>query len=104
MDITDSEKAELFKKWDESGVDLETYNNQIKDKVSKIELILEKSKWELENKVAEEGYNAYLAQKRNPSSNSNNELGRKIHELEKEKIWFEAQILSDKKIHELEKA
>jgi len=103
MDITDSEKAELFKKWDESGVDLETYNNRIKDKVSKIELILEKSKWELENKVAEEGYNAHLEQKRNPSLYSNNELGRKIHELEKEKVWFEAQILSDKKIHELEK-
>ena len=103
MNITDSEKAELFKKWDESGVDLETYNNQIKNKVSKIALILEKSKWELENKVAEEGYNAHLAQKRNPSSYSNDELGRKIHELEKEKVWFEAQILSDKKIHELEK-
>jgi len=103
MDITDSEKAELFNKWDESGVDLETYNNQIKAKVSKIELILEKSKWELENKVAEEGYNAHLAQKRNPSSYSNDELGRKIHELEKEKVWFEAQLLSDKKIHELEK-
>jgi len=102
MDITDSEKAELFKKWDESGVDLETYNNQIKNKVSKIELILEKSKWELENKVAEEGYNAHLAHKRNPASYSNDELGHKIHELEKEKIWFEAQILSDKKIHELE--
>ncbi len=103
MEISDSEKAELFRKWDESGVDLETYNNRIKDKVSKIELILEKSKWELENKVAEEGYNAHLAQKRNSSLYSSNELGRKIHELEKEKVWFEAQILSDKKIHELEK-
>ena len=103
MEMSDSEKAELFRKWDESGVDLETYNNKIKDKVSKIELILEKSKWELENKVAEEGYNAHLAQKRNPSSYYNDELGRKIHELEKEKVWFEAQILSDKKIHELEK-
>jgi len=103
MEIIDSEKAELFKKWDESGVDLETYNNQIKDKVSKIELILEKSKWELENKVAEEGYNAHLAQKRNPLLYSNAKLDHKIHELEKEKVWFEAQILSDKKIHELEK-
>ena len=103
MDITDSEKAELFKKWDESGVDLETYNNQIKDQVSKIALILEKSKWELENKVAEEGYNAHLAQKRNPLLYSNTKLEHKIHELEKEKVWFEAQILSDKKIHELEK-
>jgi len=102
MEITDSEKAELFKKWDDSGVDLETYNNQIKDKVSKIELILEKSKWELENKVAEEGYNAHLAQKRNPSLHVSNELVHKVHELEKEKVWFEAQILSDKKIHELE--
>ncbi|MCH7647995.1 MAG: matrixin family metalloprotease [Thaumarchaeota archaeon] len=103
MDITDSEKAELFKKWDESGVDLETYNNQIKDQVSKIALILEKSKWELENKVAEEGYNAHLAQKRNPLLYSNTKLEHKIHELEKEKVWFEAQILSDKKIHQLEK-
>jgi len=102
MDITDSEKAELFKKWDESGVDLETYNNQIKDKVSKIDLILEKSKWELENKVAEEGYNTYLAQKRNPSSHSNYELEHQIHQLENEKARFEAQILSDKKIHQLE--
>ncbi len=67
MEITDSEKAELFKKWDESCEDLETYNNQIKNKVSKIELILEKSKWEFENKVAEEGYDDHLAQKGNQS-------------------------------------
>jgi len=80
MEITDSEKAELFRKWDESGVDLETYNNRIKDKVSKIELILEKSKWELENKVAEEGYNAHLEQKRNQSLRSSNDLEHKIHE------------------------
>jgi|GEM_PF-771882 len=103
MDIKDFEIAELFKKWDESCVDLGTYNNQIKSKVSKIELILEKSKWELENKVAEEGYDAHLTQKRNSLLYSNTKLEHKIHELEKEKVWFEAQILSDKKIHELEK-
>jgi len=51
---------------------------------------------------AEEGYNAHLAQKRNPSLHVSNEVERKIHELEKEKVWFEAQIFSDKKIHELE--
>ncbi len=102
MEITDSEKAELFKKWDDSGVDLETYNNQIKEKVSKIELILEKSKWELENKVAEEGYTTYLAQKRNPSLHSSNKLEYKIHELENEKAKLETQILTTDKIHALE--
>ena len=102
MEIIDSEKAELFKKWDESGVDLETYNNQIKDKVSKIELILKNCKWELENKDAEEGYDAHLAQKRNYSLHSSDELEHKIYELENEKGKLDAQVLSDKKIHELE--
>jgi len=104
MEITASEKKAVFKRWDESGVDLQTYNNAIKDKVSKLELILEKSKWELENRVAEEGYLNHLAQKSNQTSPVINEQEHKIHELEKEKVRLESQILSDKKIHELEKS
>lgn len=104
MTITDSEKAEFFRKWDESSMDLETYNNQIKDKVSKIELILERSKWELENKVAEDEYNAHLEQKRKQSLRSSDDLEREIHELENKTARLKVQILSDKKIHELEKS
>jgi len=72
MGIAVSGKKKLFSRRDESSVDLETYNNAIKDIVNKPQL--------------------------------NNELERKIHELENEKGKLETQILATNKIHELEKS
>ena len=40
------DKKKLYKNWDECGIDLESYNKAIRKKVNKIELILEKSKWQ----------------------------------------------------------
>ena len=38
MSKVEYDKKELFKNWDECGVDLEGYNRAIREKVNKIEL------------------------------------------------------------------
>ena len=98
------DKKELFKNWDEYGVDLEGYNRAIRKKVNKIELNLEKSKWDLENQIADEAYSNKIEQERNPAAKVNQKLQYRIIELEKEKDKLEMEVLTDKKIHELEKS
>jgi len=73
------------------------------EKVNKIELILEKSKWDLENRIADESYSNKIEQERSPAAEVNQKLQHRIIELEKEKDKLEMQVLTDKKIHELEK-
>ena len=79
------DKKELFKNWDECGVDLEGYNRAIREKVNKIELNLEKSKWDLENQIADEAYSNKFEQERNPAAKVNQKLQYRIIELEKRK-------------------
>jgi len=104
MENLEYDKKELFKNWDECGVDLESYNRAIREKVNKIELILEKSKWDLENRIADEAYSNKNEQERNPAAKVNQTLQQRIIELEKAKDKLEMQVLTDKKIHELEKS
>ena len=104
MENLEYDKKELFKNWDECGVDLESYNKAIREKVNKIELILEKSKWDLENRIADELYSNKIEQERIPAVEVNQKLQHRIIELEKEKDKLEMQVLTDKKIHELEKS
>ena len=105
MENLEYDKKELFKNWDECGVDLESYNKAIREKVNKIELILEKSKWDLENRIADESYSNKIEQdRRSPAAEVNQKLQDRIIELEKEKDKLEMQVLTDKKIHELEKS
>jgi len=104
MENLEYDKKELFKNWDECGVDLESYNRTIREKVNKIELILEKSKWDLENRIADEAYSNKNEQERNPAAKVNQTLQQRIIELEKAKDKLEMQVLTDKKIHELEKS
>ena len=104
MENSEYDKKELFKNWDECGVDLESYNKAIRKKVNKIELILEKSKWDLENRIADESYSNKIEQERSPTAEVNQKLQHRIIELEKEKDKLEMQVLTDKKIHELEKS
>jgi len=72
------------------------------EKVNKIELILEKSKWDLEKRIADESYSNKIEQERSPAAEVNQKLQQRIIELEKDKL--EMQVLTDKKIHELEKS
>ncbi|KAG2473528.1 MAG: hypothetical protein NPMRTHETA2_1080006 [Nitrosopumilales archaeon] len=105
MENLEYDRKELFKNWDECGVDLESYNKAIREKVNKIELILEKSKWDLENRIADESYSNKIEQdRRSPAAEVNQKLQFRIIELEKEKDKLEMQVLTDKKIHELEKS
>ena len=104
MENLEYDRKELFKNWDECGVDLESYNKAIREKVNKIELILEKSKWDLENRIADELYSNKIEQERIPAVEVNQKLQHRIIELEKEKDKLEMQVLTDKKIHELEKS
>ena len=104
MENLEYDRKELFKNWDECGVDLESYNKAIREKVNKIELILEKSKWNLENRIANESYSNKIEQDRSPAAEVNQKLQYRIIELEKEKDKLEMQVLTDKKIHELEKS
>ena len=104
MENLEYDKKELFKNWDECGVDLESYNKAIREKVNKIELILEKSKWDLENRIVDELYSNKIEQERIPAVEVNQKLQHRIIELEKEKDKLEMQVLTDKKIHELEKS
>jgi len=104
MENLEYDKKELFKNWDECGVDLESYNRAIREKVNKIELILEKSKWDLENRIVDEAYSNKNEQERNPAAKVNQTLQQRIIELEKAKDKLEMQVLTDKKIHELEKS
>ncbi len=104
MEDLEYDKKELFKNWDECGVDLESYNRAIREKVNKIELILEKSKWDLENRIADKAYSNKNEQERNPAAKVNQTLQQRIIELEKAKDKLEMQVLTDKKIHELEKS
>jgi len=104
MENLEFDKKELFKNWDECGVDLEGYNRAIREKVNKIELILEKSKWDMKNRIADEAHSNKIEQERNPAVKVNQKLQQRIIELEKEKDKLEMQVLTDKKIHELEKS
>jgi len=104
MENLEYDKKELFKNWDECGVDLEGYNRAIRKKVNKIEVILEKSKWDLENQIVEEDCSNKMEQERNTNAKVNQKLEYRIIELEKEKEKLEMQVLTDKKIHELEKS
>jgi len=104
MESLEYDKKELFKNWDEYGVDLEGYNRAIREKVNKIELNLEKSKWDLENQIADEAYSNKIERERNPAAKVNQKLQHRIIELEKEKDKLEMQVLTDKKIYELEKS
>jgi len=104
MSKVEYDKKELFKNWDECGVDLESYNRAIREKVNKIELILEKSKWDLENRIADESHSDMIEQEINPAAKVNQTLQQRIIELEKAKDKLEMQVLTDKKIHELEKS
>ena len=104
MENLEYDKKELFKNWDECGVDLESYNKAIRKKVNKIEFILEKSKWDLEKQIADESYSNKIEQERSPAVEVNQKLQHRIIELEKEKDKLEMQVLTDKKIHELEKS
>jgi len=104
MSKVEYDKKELFKNWDECGVDLEGYNRAIREKVNKIELILEKSKWDLENRIANESHLDMIEQEINPAAKVNQTLEQRIIELEKQKDKLEMQVLTDKKIHELEKS
>jgi len=72
------------------------------EKVNKIELILEKSKWDLENRIDDKSYSIKIEQERDPAAKVNQKLQYRIIELEKEKL--EMQVLTDKTIHELEKS
>ena len=74
------------------------------EKVNKIELIPEKSKWDLENQIDDETYSNKIEQERDPAAKVNQKLQHRIIELEKEKEKLEMQVLTDKKIHELEKS
>ena len=74
------------------------------EKVNKIELIPEKSKWDLENQIDDEAYSNKIEQERDPAAKVNQKLQHRIIELEKEKEKLEMQVLTDKKIHELEKS
>ncbi len=67
-------------------------------------MILEKSKWDLENRIADEAYSNKNEQERNPTAKVNQTLQQRIIELEKAKDKLEMQVLTDKKIHELEKS
>ncbi|MCH8914697.1 MAG: matrixin family metalloprotease [Thaumarchaeota archaeon] len=100
MGDVEFDKKELFKNWDECGIDLKNYNRAIREKVNKIELILEKSKLNVENPFAEQPYSDKIEQ----DMKVNQKLQHRITELEKEKEKLEMQILTDKKIHELEKS
>jgi len=104
MENLEYDKKVLFKNWDEYGVDLEGYNRAIREKVNKIELNLEKSKWDLENRIADELYSNKIEQERIPAVEVNQKLQHRIIELEKEKDKLEMQVLTDKKIYELEKS
>ena len=104
MENLEYDKKEIFKNWDECGVDLESYNKAIRKKVNKIEFILEKSKWDLEKQIADESYSNKIEQERSPAVEVNQKLQHRIIELEKEKDKLEMQVLTDKKIHELEKS
>ena len=100
MEDVEFDKKELLKNWDECGIDLKNYNGTIQEKVNKIELILEKSKWDVEHQFAEQPYSDKIKQ----DMKVNYKLQHRIIELEKEKEKLETQILTDKKIHELEKS
>ena len=97
MGDVEFDKKELFKNWDECGIDLKNHNRAIREKVNKVELILEKSKLNVENRLAEQPYSNKIEQ----DMKVNPKLQHRITELEKEKL--EMQIFTDKKIHELEK-
>ena len=85
MENLEYNKKELFKNWDECGVDLEGYNRAIREKVNKIELILEKSKRDLENRNADEANSNKIEQERSSAAEVNQKLQHRIRELEKEK-------------------
>ncbi len=102
MEDLEYDKKELFKNWDKCGVDLEGYNKAIREKVNKIEVILEKSKWDLENRIDDEVHSNKI--ERDPAAKINQTLQQRIIELEKAKEKLEMQVLTDKKIHELEKS
>jgi len=104
MEDLEFDKKELFKNWDECGVDLEGYNKAIREKVNKIELILEKSTWDFENRIADEVHSNKIEQERNPAAKVNQTLQQRIIELEKAKDKLEMQVLTDRKIHKLEKS
>jgi len=74
------------------------------EKVNKIELIPEKSEWDLENRIDDEAYSNRIEQERGPAAKVNQKLQHRIIELEKEREKLEMQMLTDKKIHELEKS
>jgi len=104
MENLEYNKKELFKNWDECDIDLQDQNRAIREKVNKIELILEKSKWDLENRIVEDAYLNRIEQERNPAAKVNQKLQHRIIELEKEKEKLEMQVLTDKKIYKLEKS
>jgi len=104
MEDLEYDKKELFKNWDKCGIDLKGHNRAIREKVNKIELILEKLKWDLENRIADETHSNKTEQERNPASKVNQTLQQRIIELEIAKDKLEMQVLTDKKIHELEKS
>ena len=95
MENLEYDKKELFKNWDECGVDLESYNKAIRKKVNKIELILEKSKWGLENRIADESYSNKIEQERSSTTEINQKLQHRIIELEKSNIKLQTQLISE---------
>ena len=95
MKNLECDKKKLYKNWDECGVDLESYNKAIRKKVNKIELILEKSKWGLENRIADESYSNKIEQERSPTTEVNQKLQHRIIELEKSNIKLQTQLISE---------
>jgi len=74
------------------------------EKVNKIELIPEKPEWDLENRIDDKVYSNRIEQEKGPAAKVNQKLQHRIIELEQEKEKLEMQMLTDKKIHELEKS
>ncbi|HJJ23111.1 MAG TPA: matrixin family metalloprotease [Nitrosopumilus sp.] len=100
MEDVEFETKKVFKNWDDCGLDVELYNHAIREKIHQLESNIKKSKYDVINRLAEQPYSDKIEQ----DIKFNQKLQHRIMELEKEKEKLEMQILTDKKIHELEKS